>query len=103
MYGIWPITFIVALIFRIPLSDRKMIEGVKTKKLNKAFAEVDRQMGCRHAIGYCICLTIFTVMTLLVLFFNYVYPHDYTMSWLMILCLIYFLDLLLFTFGFAAF
>jgi hypothetical protein len=31
----------VALIFRMPIHLRRMISGVKTKKINKAFKEVD--------------------------------------------------------------
>jgi hypothetical protein len=40
-FGSQFLTFIVASIFRMPVHLRRMISGVKTKKINKAFREVD--------------------------------------------------------------
>eukprot|EP00347_Sterkiella_histriomuscorum_P014233 403361664 len=99
----WFICVPVALIFRMPHSIRRQVEGIKTKKINKAFKEIDKQMGLRYAIGYFICYFFYAVMTVLVTFFNYVYPSDYCMSWFFLLVVIYFLDLIAFTFGFAGF
>ena len=42
LWGIWVITIPVALIMRMPMSIRKQIEGLKTKKINKAFIELDK-------------------------------------------------------------
>ena len=70
----WIICIPVALIFRMPHSLRKHVEGVRSKKINKVFIELDRQMGCRYAIGYFICYTCYLIMTVTVIFFNYFYP-----------------------------
>ena len=97
----WVICVPVALVMRMPMSLRKQIEGIKTKKINKVFKEIDRQMGIRYAIGYFVCYTSYLVMSVLVLFFNYFYPSDYCMNWLFLMVVIYFLDLVAFTFAFA--
>ncbi|CDW84369.1 neurohypophysial n-terminal domain containing protein [Stylonychia lemnae] len=99
----WIICVPVALIFRMPLSVRRQLEGVKTRKINMAFIELDQQMSARYAIGYFICYTIYILMTLIVIFFNYVYPSDYCLKWFYQLIVIYFLDLIIFTFGYAGF
>jgi uncharacterized membrane protein YqjE len=99
----WVIGIPVALIFRMPYSVRRQIEGVKAKKVNIAFVELDKQMGCRYAVGYFICLSFYLFMTLLVLFFNYFYPQEYCMQWLTVLFMMYILDLLVFSFAFAGF
>jgi hypothetical protein len=68
----------------MPLKYRRKVEGITTKKLNKVFFEAEKRMGCRYAIGYFICLTYYFIMSSIVLFFNYFYPSDYIMSWLLI-------------------
>ena len=87
----------------MPLELRRKIAGVRTKKLNKAFKELDKYMGCRYSIGYAICLASFLFMTIIVLVFNIFYPHDYVMGWAFNIILLYLLDLILFTFGIASF
>ncbi len=77
--------------------------GVRTKKINKAFQVVDQHMGWRYAVGYFICLTMFFIMTLVVLVFNIFYPRDYVMGWFFNVLLVYIFDLLVFTFMLAAF
>ena len=99
--AVWVITIPVALIFRMPLSLRCMIIGVRSKKLNKAFAEVDQHMGCRYAIGYFICLSAASLMTLMVLLLNTFYPQSYVMGWAITIVLIYIFDLVVFTFALA--
>ena len=64
---------------------------------------VDAHMGWRYAAGYFICLTMFFVMTVVVLVFNIFYPHDYVMGWFFNIILIYVFDMVLFTFALAAF
>jgi len=96
--SVWIITIPVALIFRMPLELRRMIAGVKTKKVNKAFKELDAKMGCRYAIGYFICLTMYFLMTVCVIIFNIFYPHDYVMGWAFNIILLYLFDLIVFTF-----
>ncbi|CDW84379.1 neurohypophysial n-terminal domain containing protein [Stylonychia lemnae] len=93
----------VALIFRVPMSYRRTLEGVKTKKINQAFKEIDKQMGTRYAIGYFISFSVYLLMTVVVIFFNYFYPQDYCMSWLFQMVILFFVDIFGFTFGFAAF
>ncbi|TNV73629.1 hypothetical protein FGO68_gene10225 [Halteria grandinella] len=100
---VWIITIPVALIFRMPLRLRRMIAGVRTKKLNKAFKEVDKQMGCRYAIGYFICFFFYMLMTAMVIVFNIFYPRDYVIGWAFNIVLIYIFDLVIFTFGLASF
>lgn len=85
----------------MPISVRRLVEGIKTKKINKAFAEAEKQMGCRYAVGYFICLLSFCISSGMVIFFSYLYPSDYVMSWFITIGLMYFLDFSLFTFGFA--
>lgn len=79
-----------------------MIVGVRAKKLNKAFPEVDRHMGWRYAIGYFICLSFASLMTVMVLIFNIFYPQSYVMGWALCLILVYIFDLVVFTFALAA-
>lgn len=86
----------------MPLHLRRMISGVRTKKLNKVFAEVDKQMGWRYAIGYFIIFSVFLLMTIMVIVFNLFYPHEYVMGWVFNIILIYIFDLVLFTFGLAS-
>ena len=86
----------------MPLELRRKIAGVRTKKINKAFKELDKHMGFRYAIGYAICLSSYFLMTILVLVFNIFYPHDYVMGWVFNIILLYLLDLILFTFGIAS-
>lgn len=86
----------------MPLHLRKLVSGVKTKKINKAFKEIDKHMGCRYAIGYFICLSSFFVMTILVIVFNLFYPRDYVLGWAFNIILIYIFDLVVFTFGLAS-
>lgn len=86
----------------MPLYLRKLVSGVKTKKINKAFKEIDKHMGCRYAIGYFICLSSFFVMTILVIVFNLFYPRDYVLGWAFNIILIYIFDLVVFTFGLAS-
>ena len=74
IWGIWIITIPVGLVFRMPLSIRKQIEGIKSKKINKAFIELDKQMGCRYAIGYFICYSSYILMSIVVILFTYFYP-----------------------------
>ena len=81
---------------------RKQISGVRTKKINKAFAELDAHMGWRYAIGYFFCLLTYFAMTLCVIIFNLFYPHDYIMGWIMNIVVLYLFDMALFTFGLAA-
>jgi hypothetical protein len=92
----------VALIFRMPLELRKKIAGVRTKKVNKAFREIDKYMGCRYAIGYFVCLSTYLLMTLMVIVFNLFYPQDYVIGWAFNIILIYIFDLVVFTFGLAS-
>jgi hypothetical protein len=100
---VWVITIPVALILRMPLHLRQLMAGVRTKKINKAFQVVDQHMGWRYAVGYFICLTMFFIMTLVVLVFNIFYPRDYVMGWFFNVLLVYIFDLLVFTFLLAAF
>ena len=100
--AVWVITIPVALIFRMPLHLRMMVTGVRSKKVNKAFAEVDAHMGCRYAIGYFIILSTAAFMTVMVLIFNTFYPQSYVIGWALTLVLIYIFDLVIFTFGLAA-
>ena len=60
-------------------------------------------MGCRYAVGYFICLFFYALMTVMVLVFNAFYPHDYVIGWAFNVVLIYIFDLVVFTFGLAAF
>jgi hypothetical protein len=60
-------------------------------------------MGWRYAVGYFICITMFFIMTLVVLVFNIFYPRDYVMGWFFNVLLVYIFDLLVFTFLLAAF
>ena len=101
IFAVWVITIPVALIFRMPMEVRRKIAGVRSKKINKAFAEVDALMGMRHATGYFICLLMYFVMTVVVLVFNTFYPSAYMMNWAINLILIILLDLIAFTFGLA--
>ena len=71
---VWVIMIPVALIFRMPMSLRRLVSGVRTKKINKVFKHIDAQMGCRYAIGYFFCLGSYLLMTLVVLAFNLFYP-----------------------------
>lgn len=100
--GVWVIAIPVALIFRMPMHLRKMIAGVRTKKINKAFKEVDKQMGFRYAMGYFVCLSTYALMTVVVIVFNMFYPQDYVMGWAFNIVLIYIFDLVVFTFGLAS-
>ena len=99
--SVWIITIPVALIFRMPLELRKMVAGVKTKKINKAFRELDVHMGWRYAIGYFICLTTYFLMSVCVIVFNIFYPHNYVIGWAFVIILLYILDLIFFTFALA--
>lgn len=99
--SVWIITIPVALIFRMPLELRKLVAGVKTKKINKAFREVDVHMGWRYAIGYFICLSMYFIMTVCVIVFNIFYPHNYVIGWAFVIILLYILDLIFFTFALA--
>ena len=74
LFGIWPLTIGMALLFRVPMKYRRMVEGVRIKQINKVFAEIDGLMSTRHTIGYFICLTCYGFMTVVVIFFNYFYP-----------------------------
>eukprot|EP00347_Sterkiella_histriomuscorum_P002038 403369714 len=101
LMGAWIIGIPVALIFRMPLSIRKQVQGVRTKKINVVFREIDAQMSCRYAIGYFICFSFYLLMTVVVTFFTYLYPSDYCIQWFQLIFIVYILDLLLFTFAFA--
>ncbi|CDW88093.1 neurohypophysial n-terminal domain containing protein [Stylonychia lemnae] len=103
LIGAWIICLPVALIFRMPMAFRRELEGIRSKKINKVFKEIDKQMGCRYALGYFICYTFYVIMSIIVLFFNYIYPTDYCMGWMMILVALFFLDMIVFTLGFAGF
>jgi len=103
MFGAWPLGIIVALIFRMPMDSRRLIEGVRMKKLNKAFRAVDETMGMRYSLGYFVSLLVYSMMTCVVLFFNFFYPGWYVMHWIYCLVLLYLLDMLAYTFAFAAF
>jgi hypothetical protein len=85
----------------MPLHLRRLIQGVKTKKINKVFKEVDSHMGCRYAVGYFICLTMYSIMTLVVLIFSIFYPRDYILGWMFNIIVLFLLDLIVFTFGLA--
>ncbi len=91
----------VALIFRMPMHLRHMLAGVRTKKINKAFREIDAQMGWRYAFGYFFVLSTYFAMTLVVLVFNIFYPQDYIIGWAFNIIVLYIFDLILFTFGLA--
>jgi hypothetical protein len=82
----------------MPLHLRQLIAGVRTKKVNKAFQEIDKHMGWRYAVGYFICLTMYFIMTVFVLVFNLFYPHEYVMGWFFNIVLLYLMDLIVFTF-----
>eukprot|EP00347_Sterkiella_histriomuscorum_P015521 403356717 len=97
----WVVCIPVALIFRMPMSLRRQIEGVRTKKINVVFREIDAQMSCRYAIGYFICYLFYLMMTIVVTFFNFFYPSDYCIQWFYLIFVLYILDLLMFTFAFA--
>lgn len=86
----------------MPMHLREQIAGVRAKKVNKAFKEIDKQMGNRYAIGYFICLTTYFMMTVMVIVFNLFYPHDYVMGWAFNILLLYIFDLIIFTFLLAA-
>ena len=101
IFAVWVITIPVALIFRMPMDLRRKIAGVKSKKINKAFVEVEALMGMRHATGYFICYSIYLVMTAVVGIFNTFYPSAYMMNWAINLILIILIDLIVFTFGLA--
>ena len=101
--AVWVITIPVALILRMPLHLRQLMAGVRTKKINKAFQVVDQHMGWRYAVGYFICLTMFFIMTLVLLIFIIFYPSNYVMGWFFNVLLVYIFDLLVFTFLLAAF
>ena len=70
----WIIGIPVALILRMQMELRRHMAGVRTKKINKAFREVDALMGWRYAFGYFICFSVFVIMTLAVLVLNTFYP-----------------------------
>jgi len=91
----------VALIFRMPMDLRRLLAGVRTKKINKVFKEIDAQMGCRYSVGYFFVLTMYFAMTIVVLIFNIFYPQDYVIGWAFNIIVLYLLDLTLFTFGLA--
>ncbi|CDW88931.1 neurohypophysial n-terminal domain containing protein [Stylonychia lemnae] len=97
----WVLAFPVALIFRMPMEIRRQIEGVRAKKLNKIFQDLDNQMGCRYAIGYFISFSFYIMMTIFVIFFNYVYPTDYCMNWFIMVFIVLIMDMLVYTFAFA--
>ncbi|CDW89849.1 neurohypophysial n-terminal domain containing protein [Stylonychia lemnae] len=97
----WILAFPVALIFRMPMDVRRQIQGVRAKKLNKVFQNLENQMGCRYAIGYSISFTFFIMMTILVIFLNYVYPTDYCMNWFIMVFVLFIMDMLVYTFAFA--
>ena len=99
IFAVWIITIPVALIFRMPMEIRRKIAGVKSKKLNKAFKEIDALMGARHAYGYFVCYLMYLLMTLFVGVFNAFYPSEYKMTWVINLVLIILFDLLVFTFS----
>ena len=85
----------------MPMKIRRKIAGVKTKKINKAFKEVDAHMGMRHATGYFVCYGFYILMTLVMGCFNAFYPADYKLNMVINYILILLLDLLAFTFGLA--
>jgi hypothetical protein len=93
LVSVWVITIPVALIFRMPLHLRKMVSGVRTKKINKVFKEVDAYMGCRYAVGYFICIAMYLIMTCSVLIFSIFYPQSYVIGWAFNIVLIYIFDL----------
>ena len=97
----WFYGLIVAWVFRMPMRKRKAIEGVMTRKINRAFIEVDKKMGLTYAFGYFFALPIYLVMTCVVLFFNWFYPRWYTIDWAWCLVFLYFMDLVLYTVGLA--
>jgi len=100
---VWVVTIPVALIFRMPLGLRRLVAGVRTKKINKAFRVIDAQMGWRYAIGYFFCLGSYFLMTLVVLAFNIFYPQDYVIGWAFFIIVLYIFDLIVFTFLLAGF
>jgi len=58
-------------------------------------------MGCRYAIGYFIVLSMYFIMTVVVLIFNTFYPNDYVIGWMFNIIVLFLLDLIVFTFGLA--
>jgi hypothetical protein len=98
----WLVAIPVALIFRMPLANRRLVAGVRTKKINKAFREVDKLMGRRYAVGYFICYSVYGLMSVLVVAFNTFYPRDYVVGWAFNILLLYLFDLVVFTFALAA-
>ena len=93
----------MAFILRMPIRIRRMIEGVKTKKVNRAFIEIDKQMNWHYTIGYVIAYINYGIMTAVVSFFNFFYPTAYCMTWLYCIFALYFFDMLLWTGAVASF
>jgi hypothetical protein len=95
--AVWIFTIPVGLIFRMPHRYRKFLQGVRTKKLNKVFPELDALMSTRYALGYFICLTTYLLTTVVVLFFNLFYPFDYVSQWALNYVALQLLDLIVLT------
>jgi hypothetical protein len=81
----------------MPHRYRKFLQGVRTKKLNKVFPELDALMSSRYAFGYFICLATYLLMTVVVLFFNLFYPFDYVSQWALNFVALELLDLIVLT------
>jgi len=81
----------------MPMKFRRYLQGVKTRKLNKAFPEVDALMSWRYAFGYFVCLSTFLLMTVVTLFFNLFYPQYYVLQWALNLVVLELLDLIVWT------
>jgi hypothetical protein len=75
-----PLLFLVAIIFRMPHHYKEQVEGIRMSGVNKVFIELDRKMQIYYAIGYTICYTMYAIMTILLLFFNYLYPMWYVLD-----------------------
>jgi hypothetical protein len=70
-------------------------------KLNKAFIEMDQQMQFTYSFGYFFSISMMVLNTLLVLFFNYIYPTWYVMEYFFTLLWMFIFDVALYTTGWA--
>lgn len=62
--------------------------------VNHAFIEIDRKMSCWYSLGYAISLFMYVLMTLLLLFVNYMYPFSYLIQFLISLTFLFMFDVI---------
>jgi hypothetical protein len=95
----YPLLMFLAVLFRMPMSIRRQIEGIRMKNMNKAFIEIDRQMQWYYSFGYFIAISMMMLSTLLVLFFNYIYPSWYVTEYLFTLLWMFIFDVTMYPTG----